>query len=111
VTLRTRHGDVSTGQSESRGGVVELGAGPLDGRMARLTIRWESRGDVVRICSLLEIGQVARNALGGSSCELVVHVALRTCDVYVGTSQRESRGGVIEFRARPLHGGVAGLAS
>ena len=47
-------------QRELRCVVIEDRAGPLDRRMAGFTSLREPRRDMVRICRLLEIGQVAR---------------------------------------------------
>jgi hypothetical protein len=111
VTLRTGDIHMSTSESKARGGVIELGTRPLDRRVTGLAGIWESSRDVVGIRGLLEISQMARDALLRSASEFVVHVALRAGDADVCAGEREACAGVIELRSRPLHRSVTGLAS
>lgn len=63
VTLQTRDVHMRAGQGEAGDRVVELRSGPLHGGMTRLTSGRKSGCYVIRICRLLEIWQVAGDAI------------------------------------------------
>jgi hypothetical protein len=111
VALRARDVCVCSSQCETSGCVVELGTGPLYGRVTGLACRGESTRNVIRVPGGLEIRHVTGGAIGGGPGELAVHVALRASNIHVSAGQSElSQRIVIELRAGPLHGGMAALA-
>ncbi len=110
VAARAGHGGVRAGQREGRVVVVEDRAGPACGGMAGCARRREASGLVIRIGRAGEVLGVARVAIRRSSSKHVIDVAAGAGDRRVRAGQRERRLVVIEDRARPRGGGVAGLA-
>ena len=113
VTLHALQRDVRSGQWEARRGMVEGRVAPGGRAMALLASLGQSSLDVIGICGCLEIFQVTTDArrVGRGQIVVTIHVALRTLDVDVRSSQRETCGGVIERRRRPVGRAMALLAS
>ncbi len=92
-------------------GVVEGSASPLRSGVATLTSSGEAGALVIRICSAVELRDVARCAVLWRPGEPFAHMALETCGGGMLSGERKLRRRiVIERRAFPLCGGVAGLA-
>ena len=91
--------------------VIEGRTGPLRGGVTRFARLWKSRRCVVRVASLLEIGQVASGASGADSRKLAADMAARAGGRGMFAGQRElSVRIVIEPGPQPLRRGVAALA-
>ena len=105
------HRDVRAGQRESRLVVVEYRAGPRRGVVAGNACGGESCRNVIWIRGAAVIGFVARVAVSRRAGKLVVDVARRAGDGGVGAGERERRLVVIEHRAGPRRGVVAGGTS
>lgn len=72
--------------------------------MADRTVGGESGVNVIRIRRLFEVSQMAGCAIGRSTRELSVHVALGTLHGSVGAAQRKSgSSSVIELGSQPSH--------
>ena len=110
VTLRALHGLVRTGKREAGGRMVEAGARPVHGGMARRTILRETGGYMVGRGGLLEIRQVAAHAGRGNRGEVPVHVALRASHARVRPGQLKAAQAVIESGVLPARRVVASLA-
>jgi len=110
VAGRAGHGFVRARQREGGLAVVKDCACPGRCRMANHTIRREARRLVIGICGPVVILGVTSIAVGGQSGEVVVHVACGAGHGFVRAGQREGGLVVIEDRARPSGGGMAGLA-
>jgi hypothetical protein len=90
--------------------VIENRSGPLNGCVASLTSLRKASGDVVWICRLLEVWQVAGNASRGQRRVLVVHMAGRASDGCVFAGQGEFGRVVVEDRPGPLDCRMASFA-
>ena len=88
--------------------VIEGRSGPIRGGVAELAILRETGGDMVRIVGALVVLQVAGIAGGAQAFVDAARMALNASrgDVLAGQRER-GLGGVIEFRAGPIDGGVA----
>ena len=85
-----------TCQRKLRVVVIECGRYPSCGRVANRAIRRESRRDVIRIRSAVELRHVARVAIRRQGRVIVVHMTSRARRGYVRPSQRKLRVVVIE---------------
>jgi hypothetical protein len=110
-TRAGRHG-VGAGERESGLGMVELRRLPGAGRVAHFASLREAALHVIRVISVPEILQMARDARSLGQVVVVVDVAVDTRARRHGVSagERESGLGVIEIRWRPGRRGVARLA-
>lgn len=102
MAQRARHRSMRARQRERGLAVVERRAFPLRGGVADGTVLGESRGDMIRIRSLFEIGEMAGSAIRGCSHKFVVGVALDALDPLVSAGQYERSLAVIEAGAHPL---------
>ena len=101
-------------QLKSSGGVVEGRIGPEHGVVAGFARGWEARRDVIhRRGRVVVIGLMARHTRGAGQVVVIVDVAIRTLPRRgrVRPGQREPRAVVVERRAQPGRGAVAGIAS
>lgn len=69
--------------------------------MTQRAIGWNAGCFVIRIGSLVVVGEVARSTIGRSPSELAADVALRTRDLRVHSGQGKLRCGMIKFRTEP----------
>jgi hypothetical protein len=91
VTLRASCGDVRAGQCElGLRVVIELDARPLDRGVAERAVLREARRRMVRAGRLVEIGQMAGEALAGRARKFVVDVTLAAVRGDVRTGQRKT---------------------
>ena len=92
--------------------VVEYGAGPCGGRMARVASGREPSRFVVRIGRVVVIRLVAAHACGRQRRVVVIDVAHHASHGRCGmeSSKREGRVVVIKYRARPVGGAMADIA-
>ena len=99
-------------EREARCGVIEGRARPRRGVMTLGAGLGEAGLHVVRIRGPLEVLQVAADASGVGTRQVVVVIDVTLCAGHcrVGPRQRESRGRVIEGRVCPRNGVVALLA-
>lgn len=103
---------MGAGEREADQVVIEAGRLPGVSRVTLLAVLRESRRNVVRICSLLVIGQVAAHTIGGRAFIFAADVARGA--VQRGVHAGQSEAGelqVIEARAEPRVHGVAQLAT
>ena len=109
VALRALQGSVRARQRESRGRVIEGCITPRRRGVALLTGGREVRLHVARIRRSVEVCLMAAHASGIRSGQVVIaiHVALRALQRRMRTSERESRGRVIEGCVTPRRRGVA----
>ena len=98
------------GQGETSGRVIKRAVAPVCRGVALVAGLRESRGDMVRIGSPLEIFQVALRARAARKAVVIVHVALRAGQGSVRSCQCKSRGRVIERCRRPVRRAMARLA-
>ena len=110
VALRAGGIDVCAGERKARQIVIERSRTPRRRAMAHAAGLRDSRGDVVRIRSAVEVVQVAGSAIRAQAGVITVDVAggARLADVRAG--QREARGGMVKLRALPGGCGVTLLA-
>ena len=98
-------------QREGRIVVVERGRNPGRRRVAGLALRGDAGLRVIRAGRSVEIARVATEAIRRRSCESSVDVARCAIERHVRSRKREAGDfQVIEFRAKPGIGRVAGLA-
>ena len=72
--------------------------------MAERAIRWKPRGDMVWVCSPIEIRLMTRVAGSRRVDVVVVDMALSACERGVRTCQRViCKKGVVEFGVEPVH--------
>lgn len=90
--------------------VIEAGAAPLRGGVARLARCGETGSHVIGVYCVLEPRQMATGAILRGACELIVQVALLAGHRVVLAGEGEARAGVIENRAFPLARGMAHCA-
>jgi hypothetical protein len=111
VAVLARERDVRSGEREFGGVVIELGARPLDRRMADGAVGGESGSDVVWVRGGLVLRKVTARTRCRSAGILATDVARSTRRIHVSTGQRELRiCVVIELCTGPLDGSVTGLA-
>ena len=93
VALRALHGGMSARERESGGGVIKGRAGPGRRVMALSASLRETRGHVARIRCALEILQMATDAGGICTGQVVIaiDVALGALHGRVSARERESR--------------------
>lgn len=96
VACGARQRDMRAGESPAGRGVVENRAEPVGGGVTERAILGESRGDVIRIGGLVEVGEMTPLALRRRIGELTVQMALRAGQSKVVAGERESHRGVIE---------------
>ena len=108
MALHALQADVGAGQSEPGGRVVEVGAGPVEGRgsVAQGAVQRESSGFVRRVGGSVIVRQVAVRAGRGAQAVVVVEVAPGALLGGVESDQRKSSGGVVEDGAIPIRRGV-----
>jgi len=87
--------------------VVERSVCPGGRAVANRAVFGEACRCVVRVVSLVKVGQVARAARCRRARETVVRMALDAPETGVGSSEDKTGLAVIECRARPRAGGVA----
>ena len=115
MTLRALQGDVSAGQCETGGRVIESGTGPAGGVVALRAVLREAGLYVIRIACVIEVRLVAGDAssagqaVGTGRAESRV-VALITLQRDVRAGQCEPSRGVVKSSAGPICGVVALLA-
>lgn len=97
-------------QRELGGGMIEHAVLPLNDVVALGAAGGESSKFVIRIRRIIEVGDVTRRAIRGSSRKLSARMALHTGHVGMGARQGEPRGVVVECGALPLSGSVANRA-
>jgi len=109
VALGALQRSMRTCEREARCGVIEGRARPRRGVMALSAGLGEAGLHVVRIRGPLEVLQVAADASGVGTRQVVVVIDVTLCAGHcrVGPRQRESRGRVIEGRVCPRNGVVA----
>jgi predicted RNA-binding Zn ribbon-like protein len=113
VALCALQRDVSAGQREAGGRVIEIGASPAGGVVALGAVLRETGLDVIRITGAVEVRLMAGEA--GCAVWQVVRtrgaergvVALCALQRDVSAGQREAGGRVIEIGASPAGGVVA----
>jgi len=81
--------------------------GPRGCVVARRACDWKTSSGVRRARGPVVICLVARVAIGGQRCVIVIGVALRTGNCYVRAGQWEAGRRMIERRGTPSTGGVA----
>src|SRR5215467_11007113 len=108
VALRALQRRMRPGERESGRGVIEGRVAPGGGGVALLARVWEVRLHVVWIRRSLEVLQVATDAAGVRTRQVVVaiHVALRALQRRMRPGEREASGRVIERGVAPRSGGV-----
>lgn len=88
-------------------GVIESGAGPRCGRVARRTRRWEACRRVIRIGRTGVVGFMARVAIHRRACVHTTDVAETASDGRVCARERERRVVMVERRVEPRSRRVA----
>ena len=102
VALGAGDAGVCACQREAGRSVIEVRPRPRGRRMTLGAGLRKSRGSMRGIFRIVEIVQVATDAIAGSAMEIPAHVALRTRQGHVRAGQGEAgEGGVIEHRSRP----------
>ena len=106
------HVHVRAGQRERRVVVVERGAGPVRGRVARVAGRREARRRVSWVGGPVVVRHVAAGAESIGRCEVVIVVGVARCARQGGVraGQREAGRVVVERGARPVRRSVADRA-
>src|ERR1035438_774326 len=106
VALGALHRQMETGEGEARGGVIERGAGPVQGcgSVAAGAVLRESGGQVRRAGGAIVVGLVAVPAGRAGQAEVIVHVARGALLAGVETYQCKAGGRVIERGAGPVEG-------
>ena len=79
--------------------------------MTHFALLRESRLDVIRAGSAVEILHMAGSTRGAVQAVIAIYVALRTLQRDVCAGQRETRSRVIESCIRPRRSRMAGIAS
>ncbi len=108
VALAALHRGMRAGEGEADQVVIEAGWLPGVSRVTLLAVLRESRRNVVRICSLLIVRQVAAHTIGGRPFIFPADVARRAVQRGVHAGQSEpGELQVIEGRAEPRVHAVA----
>ena len=111
MALQARDRDVSPGKRKLRQVVIEGRAVPGGSVMASGAIVRKSRGHVVGVGGLREIGEVATRAIARHALEMVAHMAGVARQILVCAGESEIRkASVIEVRDLPAIHVVAGFA-
>lgn len=111
VTACARHSCVRAGQRKRSVVVIERGWNPLRSIVANLALLREPRLRMVRRGRVIEIVQVAGDAGRRQSFVDPARMATGAADPDVASRKRKGRVVVIELRACPRGGCVAGIAS
>jgi len=106
MTLRARHSDVCAGKGERGGVVIEGCPGPVRRRVTGGACGGEANSDVIRARRPGVIGFVARIAIGGHCCVVVICMALSARKSRMCARQRKHRS-MIESGRSPGGGRVA----
>lgn len=107
VALYARNRNVRTRERESCVVVVESCLRPRSGVMASRACSGETRSGVIGIRRSDIVGLVARVAIRGHGCVVVVRMALRAGNADMSPGQGECTRRVIECRRTPAIGRVA----
>ena len=110
VALRADCLGVSAGEGKACRRMVEAGAFPLVGGMAKRAVLRESRRAVVGIGGFLERVAMTGRAVGGRTSEAVIGVTRIAFGFDVSAGELEGAQIMVELGALPAGGGVASLA-
>jgi len=101
VATRAGNGGMSAGQRETRVVVIECRGSPGRRVMACGARRWKARSDVIGVRGPCVIGLMARVAIGGHRCVVVIGVAGCTGNRDMSACERERRSRMIEGSPGP----------